>query len=52
MKNFYFSVTNSNCYNTKENKNIIEIVRKGKKIDKIIASNEYVFRPQKTGNIN
>lgn len=42
---------NSNCYNTKKEKQkyIIEVERKGKKIDKIIASNDFVFRPEKTG---
>jgi ligand-binding sensor domain-containing protein/serine phosphatase RsbU (regulator of sigma subunit) len=42
---------NSNCYNTKKEKQkyIIEVERKGKKIDKVIASNEFVFRPEKTG---
>ena len=42
---------NSNCYNTKKEKQkyIIEVKRKGNKIDKIIASNDFEFRPEKIG---
>ena len=42
---------NSNCYNTKKEKQkyLIEVERKGKKIDKVIASNDFEFRPEKIG---
>ena len=42
---------NSNCYNTKKEKQkyIIEVKRKGNSIDKIIASNDFEFRPEKIG---
>ena len=40
---------NSNCYNTKKEKQkyLVKVKRKGNSIDKIIASNEFVFQPTK-----